>query len=132
MAGGGYSTSSTARSRVCDGMKSRPVSGSTAVPGQFTPPPGPGDWMIGFPNPRTGGGVKMGPSCARSATRIASSRSSGVKSIRSSMVIPCRSNGGGRVGKGCVGEYHSPGTLPAGTGRSSIGQTGSPVTRSKT
>ena len=45
---------------------------------------------------------------------------------------PCRSNGAGRVGKGCVGEVHSPGTVDFGTGRSSIGQTGSPVTRSKT
>ena len=96
------------------------------------PPPGPGDWMIGLPSPRTGGGVKMGPSWARSAMRIASSRSSGVKSTRSSMVIPCRSNAAGFVGNGCVGEYHSPGTLPCGTGRSSMGQTGSPVTRSNT
>ena len=46
--------------------------------------------------------------------------------------MPCRSNAGGRVGNGCVGEYHSPGTSPCGTGRSSIGQTGSPVARSKT
>ena len=46
--------------------------------------------------------------------------------------MPCRSNAAGRVGNGWVGEYHSPGTLPAGTGRSSMGHTGSPVTRSKT
>ena len=45
---------------------------------------------------------------------------------------PCRSNAGGFEGTGCVGEYHSPGTLPAGTGRSSIGHTGLPVTRSST
>ena len=25
---------------------------------------------------------------------------------------PCRSNAGGLVGNGCVGEYHSPGTSP--------------------
>ena len=36
------------------------------------------------------------------------------------------------VGIGCVGEYHSPGTLPCGTGRSSIGQIGSPVSRFNT
>ena len=35
----------------------------------------------------------------------------------------------GLVGNGCVGEYHSPGALPVGTGFSSIGNTGSPVTR---
>ena len=36
------------------------------------------------------------------------------------------------VGNGCVGEYHSPGTSPFATGRSSIGQIGWPVTRSNT
>ena len=52
--------------------------------------------------------------------------------MRSSSVAPWRSNAGGRVTNGCVGAYHSPGTSPRGTGRSSIGQTGSPVTRSST
>ena len=33
------------------------------------------------------------------------------------------SNAGGLVGNGCVGEYHSPGTSPCGTGRSTNGQT---------
>ncbi len=42
--------------------------------------------------------MKIGPSCARSAIRRASSRSSGVKSIRSSTVMPCRSNAAGLVG----------------------------------
>ena len=55
-----------------------------------------------------------------------------MKSIRSSTVMPCRSNGAGRVGKGWVGDVRSPGTSDCGTGRSSMGQTGSPVTRSKT
>ena len=36
------------------------------------------------------------------------------------------------VGNGCVGDACSPGTLDAGTGRSTIGQTGSPVTRLST
>ena len=62
----------------------------------------------------------------------ASRRSAGVKSIRSSTETPCCSNGGGLVGEGWVDEYHSPGTLPPGTERSSIGQTGAPVTRSNT
>ena len=62
----------------------------------------------------------------------AAARSSGVKSIRSSTVTPCRSNGGGLVGNGCVGDVCSPGVFDCGTGRSSIGHTGCPVTRSKT
>jgi release factor glutamine methyltransferase len=33
---------------------------------------------------------------------------------------------------GCVGEYHSPGTVPFSTGRFSIGHTGLPLVRSKT
>jgi hypothetical protein len=41
-------------------------------------------------------------------------------------------NGGGLVGKGCVGHACSPGTSLFGTGRSSIGHSGSPVTRLNT
>ena len=48
------------------------------------------------------------------------------------MLTPCRSNGGGFVGCGCVGDNRSPGTADGRTGRSSIGHTGSPVARSKT
>ena len=40
--------------------------------------------------------------------------------------------GAGFVGNGCVFDALSPGTLDAGTGCSSIGQTGWPVTRSNT
>ena len=40
-----------------------------------------------------------------------------------------RASGGGLSGMGCVGEYCSPGTSPAGTGRSSTPCTGSPVSR---
>ena len=78
------------------------------------------------------GGVNIGPIVHCLTISRASAFSSGVKSMRSSSVRPWRSNGAGRVGKGCVGEVHSPGTVDAGTGRSSIGHTGSPVTRSKT
>ncbi len=42
------------------------------------------------------------------------------------------SSAGGRVGNGWVGDVRSPGTSLCGTSRSSMGQTGSPVTRSKT
>ena len=40
-----------------------------------------------------------------------------------------RATGGGLSGIGCVGQYSSPGTSPAGTGRSSTPWIGSPVTR---
>ena len=44
-----------------------------------------------------------------------------------------RENGGGFVGKGCVGHSVSPGTVVfCGTARSVIGQIGFPVTRSNT
>ena len=49
------------------------------------------------------------------------------------MVTPWYSNGGGFVGNGCVGDSASPSrSVSVSTGRSSMGQTGSPVTRSKT
>jgi hypothetical protein len=43
-----------------------------------------------------------------------------------------RANGGGFVGNGWVGETRSFGMSDLGTGRSSIGQIGLPVSRSKT
>ena len=52
--------------------------------------------------------------------------------MRSSTDTPWRSNGGGLVTNGCVGAYHSPGTSPFSTGRSTIGHTGWPVARSNT
>ena len=64
---------------------------------------------------------------------IAAARSAGVKSIRSSGTLrKLRAYAGGLVGNGCVGLVVSPGTSEAGTGRSSIGHTGCPVTRSNT
>jgi hypothetical protein len=60
-----------------------------------------------------------------SRTANACLRSSGVKSMTSFSVTPCRSNGAGLVGKGCVGEVFSPGTVDDwGTGFSSMGQIG--------
>src|SRR4051794_22113217 len=108
------------------------VSGSYEPPFQFVPasarvnrPSGPSTLL-------TTGGVNIGPIAYFFDKATASACSSGVKSIRSSTDTPVRSYGGGLVGKGCVGEYHSPGTSPFGTGRSSIGQIGWPVTRSNT
>ncbi len=113
-----------------------PVSGSNAPVCQLPEPHVPGLPSVPrFPpgsSDLSDGGVKIGPSTNGSTSSSARARSSGVKSIRSSSVTPCASNGGGFVGNGCVGEERSPGTVDRGTGRSSIGQTGSPVTRSKT
>ena len=112
-----------------------PVSGSRAELSQLEPPVDEGNES----RPRvpssasdTEGGVKM-LSLRRKPWMDSSARarSSGVKSIKSSSPKPCRSKAAGRVGKGCVGEYHSPGTSPAGTGLSTIGQIGSPVILSK-
>ena len=47
-------------------------------------------------------------------------------------VSPCRANGGGFTGRGCVGEANSPSTRDGGTGRSSIGKSDAPVLRSST
>src|SRR4029450_6807908 len=80
----------------------------------------------------TTGGVNIGPILYFETSFTASARSSGVKSIRLSTDTPCRSYAGGLVTNGCVGEYHSPGTSPFGTGRSSIGHTGFAVPRSNT
>jgi hypothetical protein len=41
-----------------------------------------------------------------------------------------RTNGGGFTGTGCVGEAASPSRSEAGTGRSSTGKSGFPVSRS--
>ena len=79
------------------------------------------------------------PSCSRGSygppilnfltISCASRLSSGVKSMRSLSVSPSGSIGSGLVGNGCVGDVQLPGTVVCGTGRSSIGHTGSPVTR---
>src|SRR6202040_329862 len=93
------------------------------------PPAMPGMRMLLFEREN---GVNNGP-CSK-AFNCSSARclNSGVKSMRFSSVEPWRSNGGGLVGKGCVGDVCSPGTVERGTGRSSIGQTGSPGFRSNT
>src|SRR5579863_4463248 len=102
------------------------VSGSYAAPGQLVPPAGEGSTSVasGPPGLLNAGGVYIGPSRYCEAILTASACISGVKSISSSIETPWRAYAGGLVGNGCVGEYHSPGTSPCGTGRSSIGQTG--------
>ena len=113
-----------------------PVSGSKPAPVQLAPPDVPGICTSPcLPPGRSSirvGGVNSGPYSKPSRISSASCRNSGVKSIRSSAVTPCWSNAGGFVGNGWVGDVRSPGTVDCGTGRSSIGHTGSPVARSKT
>src|SRR2546425_5495838 len=75
--------------------------------------------MVPFVPPASAreGGSKRRPWRYCLTIASASARSSGVKSIRCSSVMSCWSRGGGLVGNGCVGEYHSPGTPPFATGR---------------
>src|SRR5216684_4466093 len=110
------------------------VSGSNDPPCQFVPPPS--GYIARVPKGPSGllttGGVKIGPILNLDTTFRACSRNSGVKSIRSFTLTPWRSYAGGFVGNGCVGLVFSPGTSDFSTGRSSMGQIGWPVTRSKT
>ena len=110
------------------------VSGSSAPPCQFAPPVAAGSISVarGPSHLLATRGVKIGPSLYSFAISTASACNSGVKSIRSSGDTPCRSNAGGLVTNGCVGEYHSSGTVPCSTGRSSNGHTGRPLVRSNT
>jgi hypothetical protein len=83
--------------------------------------------------PRKLGGVNN-PSLREfiNSSRMAARSASVARGLMSFSVNDWRANGGGLVGCGCVGELHSPGTSDCGTGRSSIGHKGLPVTRSKT
>src|SRR5918994_5474221 len=107
-----------------------PFDGSAAVQPQFAPPCAPGIEIVSF----NAGGVKS-PSLRASAIRFFQvSRWSGVRTygLMSLTLSFCGANGGGAVGNGCVGHSTSPGISLLGTRRSSIGQMGSPVTRSNT
>jgi len=64
----------------------------------------------GFVVPGCCGG-NIGARISFSAIWSASCRSSGVKSIRSSSLMPWRSNAGGFVGNGWVGDSFSPATV---------------------
>src|ERR1700691_3891083 len=110
------------------------VCGSYDPPGQLVPPLQQPISKVpsGPPALLTTGGVNSGPILYFEMIAIPCAFNSGVKSIRSSTEKPLRPYAGGLLGIGCVGEYHSPGTSPFGTGVSTIGQIGSPVTRLKT
>src|SRR5690348_2314347 len=119
---------------LCDDTYAMCVSGSYDPPGQLEPPPAVAAVSVarGPSHLLTTPGVNIGPSLYFETSCTASACSSGVKSIKSSSPMPCRSNAGGLAGNGCVGEYHSPGTSPFATGFSSIGQIGTPVSRFST
>src|SRR4051812_35698204 len=104
-----------------------PAVGSKLAPLQVAPP-----WNPGITNVLlVPGGVKATrPSYERNRDK-ASARASGEISVTSASERDWRQNGGGLVGKGCVAAACSPGTFEGGTGRSSIGKTGLPVSRSK-
>src|SRR5689334_18915898 len=107
-----------------------PLVGLTAPLPQFDPPRAPGSEIVSV----MPGGVKS-PSLRIAAIRFFhAARSSGVRiyGFTSSAVIFCRAKGGGAVGNGCVGHASSPGIRLLGTGRSSMGHSGLPVTRSNT
>src|ERR1700676_884155 len=110
------------------------VSGSYDPPGQFVPPDAVPTVSVpnGPPNLLSEGGEYTGPSLYFDAIAFPRSRSSGVKSINSLSSTPLRLYAGGFDGIGCVGEYHSPGTVPTSTFVSSMGHTGFPDTRSST
>src|SRR5262245_5252582 len=108
----------------------RPLAGFTAPLPQFDPPRAPGIEIVSVKP----GGV-YSPSLRILLMRsFHAARSSAVRiyGFTSSADANCRAKGGGAVGNGCVGHACSPGMRLFGTGRSSIGQSGLPVTRSKT
>src|SRR5882724_9293133 len=109
-------------------VNSRLLCGSNAYPLHVIPPKYPGT----ISEPFKLGGVKM-PSL-RNFLMVSRqfSRSCGVGPHASSADICCAANGGGATGNGCVGDVTSPGTSLCGTGRSSTGNTGFPVSRFST
>src|SRR5262245_14307064 len=96
------------------------------MPHQFTPPVPPGDWIVergGASRSLNMNGVNvprlMYPP-ARFIIALHASTCSGVVSSGRTRSVSSlkltRLKGRGRTGIGCVGEYHSVGTSPAGTG----------------
>src|SRR5437660_5368327 len=98
-------------------------------------PPEPGNVkvpLVPLAGSTTDGGVNIGPIRYPLIASSAICLSCGVQSMRSLSVNPCLSTAAGLVGNGWVGDVFSPGASDCGTGRSTIGHTGWPVTRSKT
>src|SRR6185436_13713098 len=124
----------------CALMNTSPVLGSAAGPPQFVPPEAPGNCTLlfgGAPSSWNNHGV-YGPAFSKppllshsawhSATCCA--EVSSARTMSRSLLNSTRPNErAGLTGNGCVGEYHSSGTDPFGTGRSSTPKIGFPVTR---
>lgn len=72
------------------------------------------------------------PLRSRRSRRRTYARDSGEMLVMFSSVSCCRENGAGDRGRGCVGQASSPGMSNGGTPCSSIGKSGSPVSRSNT
>src|SRR5215470_6484564 len=117
-------------------MYTKPVLESDAPDGQLAPPPKPGATMVPrFAPGTTSDGGANGPPRRYGPLLIVSSalaRSSGVKSMRSSVLMPTTSNAGGLLGIGCVFAVHSVGTSVCSTATSGNGHTGWPFVRSNT
>src|SRR2546421_12660470 len=106
------------------------------MPPQLTPPVPPGNEIVDFggaPSSWNVNGVN-GPSLvnppllSHSAWQlVACSALVSAAVTMSSFLKLVFASAGGFTGNGCVGEYHSPGTLPFGTGRSSTPNSGLPV-----
>src|SRR5689334_10137520 len=109
--GSGGGTSPKGVIELCENTYRMCVSGSNEPPAQLDPPPAVASVSVtrGPSNLLTTAGVNIGPILYFETNVKASSRSAGVKSIKSAAETPCRSYAGGLVGNGCVGEYHSPG-----------------------
>ena len=107
-------------------VTSRRRSGSKATLPQLMPPATPGNWT----EPSRLGGVKIPSERLAAILSRHLPRSHGVSPQASSGESPGGCSGGGSVGKGCVGESLSPGPPACGTGRSSTGKSGAPVSRS--
>src|SRR5690349_5907027 len=101
---------------------------SIATPPQAAPPMFPGTTS----DPSRDGGVK-GPSFRRLPNSSRQAACASGVGPQASFAEYCRGDSGGvTVVNGWVGLARSPGTLLAGTGRSSTGKTGFPVVRSST
>src|SRR5215213_7303235 len=111
-----------------------PVSTSNPAPGQLVPPAvlpmliAPNLSLVSGP---VGGTYGVGSQRKNLRFARACLRSAGVKSIRSLSAMKVRAYGTGFVGNGCVAAVCSCFIVVCGTGRSSIGQIGTPVARSK-
>src|SRR5262249_62392072 len=110
------------------------VSGSYPKPGQFVAVPVTMAPRVPLASPSTPGAHGDSTTLYGLRRSTAFCRSSGVKSIRSSgtLLRKLRAYRNPSGGNGCVGDVFSPGTSDCGTGLSSIGHTGCPVTRSNT